>query len=174
MVGLVNVVACLGVPTGPWLSDLAAPPAQRTQLLLEKLNATEKLHLLVVKPFVGIPALTLNDSPQGFRGQLPGSPVGISMAWPPGLTVGASWDVDLARAWGKGMGVEFAGKGSNVHSSICVLLIPNNERNFEHISGEDPFLGMSMVAVGNNNQETNRTSQTECVNEWTNFEIVRT
>ena len=60
---------------------------------------------------------------------------------------------------------------------VCLARIPYDGRNFEYISGEDPFLGMVMVQPAvegiqskgvianakhfvNNNQETNRTSQT--------------
>jgi beta-glucosidase len=56
------------------------PPAQRARKLLSAMNMTEKLHMLkgnnTMKPYVGgvagnarlgIPDLTLNDGPQGFR-----------------------------------------------------------------------------------------------------------
>ena len=194
--------AVLGV-SYPWMADPSAPPAQRAAQLLAAMNTTEKLHMLAgngtMKPYVGsvvgierlsIPALHLNDGPQGFRGQGGYSPAGTSTAWPSGLTIGASWDVTTARAWGVGMGEEFAGKGSNVQlgPGVCLARIPNDGRNFEYLSGEDPHLGRTMVAAAvtgiqsqgvianakhfvNNNQETNRSSQTAHVSERTNFEM---
>ena len=46
-----------------------------------------------------------------------------------------------------GMGVEFHGKGSNVQlgPGLCVARVPRNGRNFEYLSGEDPYLGYRMV-----------------------------
>ena len=44
-------------------------------------------------------------------------------------------------------GREFYNKGSNVQlgPGMCVARVPRNGRNFEYISGEDPFLGYQMV-----------------------------
>ena len=51
------------------------------------------------------------------------------------------------------MGEEFFGKGSNVQlgPGVCLARVPVNGRNFEYISGEDPFLGYTMVQVGATN-----------------------
>eukprot|EP00750_Incisomonas_marina_P012704 INCI17143.13.p1 GENE.INCI17143.13~~INCI17143.13.p1 ORF type:complete len:517 (+),score=92.56 INCI17143.13:524-2074(+) len=71
---------------------------------------------------------------------------------------------------------------------MCVARIPKNGRNFEYLSGEDPFLGSKLVprAVNgiqskgvianakhyvNNNQETDRGSVSENVDERTQFEF---
>ena len=42
---------------------------------------------------------------------------------------------------------EFAGKGANVQlgPGLCIARIPQNGRNFEYLSGEDPFLGYTLV-----------------------------
>lgn len=72
---------------------------------------------------------------------------------------------------------EFYDMGANVQlgPGACVARIPRNGRNFEYVSGEDPFLGFNMVKATvsgiqsqgvvanvkhyvNNNQETNRGS----------------
>jgi len=58
---------------------------------------------------LGIPQLNLNDGPQGFRD-------GGSTAWPSGMTVGVTWDVELALQWGTAMGAEFYGK---VRRRLC-------------------------------------------------------
>lgn len=71
---------------------------------------------------------------------------------------------------------------------VCLARVPNNGRNFEYLSGEDPFLGYTMVQpvvrgiqskgvianakhYVNNNQETNRTGVSENVNERVEFEM---
>ena len=63
------------------------------------------------------------------------------------MTVGATWDVELVYAWGAAMGAEFWGKGANVQlgPGVNVARVPRNGRNFEYISGEDPFLGYILV-----------------------------
>ena len=57
---------------------------------------------------LGIPALKMQDGPQGFRDdQHPGS----STCWPSVSAISASWDLELIRQWGQMMGAEFYGKG---------------------------------------------------------------
>ncbi len=63
---------------------------------------------VAANPALGIPPLNLNDGPQGFRGQDDGT----STCWPSGLTMAATWDVNLMHAWGVAMGQEFAAKGA--------------------------------------------------------------
>ena len=45
------------------------------------------------------------------------------------------------------MGEEFYGKGANVQlgPGVCVARVPTNGRNFEYLSGEDPYLGYQLV-----------------------------
>ena len=121
---------------------------------------------------LGIPQIKMNDGPQGFRDN---KHPGTSTSWPSAMTVAASWDEELALAYGAAMGKEFAGKGANVQlgPGVCVARVPQNGRNFEYLSGEDPFLGYTLVqpvvrgiqsqgVIANakhyalNNQETNR------------------
>jgi beta-glucosidase len=71
---------------------------------------------------LGIPALTLNDGPQGFRGNDPGT----STCWPSGLTMAASWDVNAMYQFGEAMGQEFAQKGAaslTLSPSCCVACV---------------------------------------------------
>jgi len=115
---------------------------------------------------------------------------GTSTQFPSGLTVGATWDVDLAKRWGGAMGREFAGKGANVQlgPGMNVARVPQCGRNFEYISGEDPVLGATLVGpviegiqgegvianakhFVNNNQETQRMLVNEVVDERTQFEL---
>ncbi len=136
---------------------------------------------------LGIPSIRMNDGPQGFRDE---HHPGTSTAWPAGLNVGATWDTDLAYQWGEAMGKEFLEKGANVllGPGMNVARVPVNGRNFEYVSGGDPFLGYSMVGriisgiqeqgvIANakhwveNSQETDRTTIDENVDERTRHEI---
>lgn len=194
---------------GPW-SDRALPPDDRARFLLRAMTLDEKLAMLHgpsgeccqcttsaacayvgnVAPItrLGIPPITMNDGPQGFR--TAGQHQGTSTAWPSGLTMAASWDPDAVREWGAGMGKEFYEKGSNVQlgPGLCLARVPRNGRNFEYIAGEDPHLGyvlakasvlgiQSQKVVANakhwalNSQETNREGVSENADERTRFEL---
>ncbi len=85
---------------------------------------------------------------------------------------------------------EFFGKGANIQlgPGVNVARVPRNGRNFEYLSGEDPFLGYTLVqpavqgiqsqgVIANakhyvlNNQETNRVSVSDNADERTRFEM---
>ena len=182
-------------PARPWM-DTTAPPATRAAKLVEAMNLTEKLSLfhgscggytgnVCGNDRLGIPQIKMNDGPQGFRGD-----AGKSTAWPCSLAIAATFDPAASLAWGKGMGDEFYRKGANVQlgPGICLARVPRNGRNFEYISGEDPYLGFTMSqpaiegiqgqgVVANakhyvdNNQETDRVSVIEVVDERSQFEL---
>lgn len=174
-------------------------PATRAHKLLAQMNITEKINMLygVGGEYVGtiqgnkrlgIPAILMNDGPQGFRA--PERYAGTTTAWPCALGVASTWDEQLAYAWGSAMGQEFADKGANVQlgPGLNVARVPLNGRNFEYVSGEDPILGAHIVGpvikgiqskgvianakhYVNNNQETNRGFVSENVDERTQWEI---
>ena len=178
-----------------------ATPSARAQAMLKRMNFTEKIDLLhgwqtdyvghtPANTRLGIPPLVLNDGPQGFRvGNKPGVQ-GTSTQWPSGLTAAATWDRDALKKWGTSMGLEFRNKGANVQlgPGVCVARIPNCGRNFEYLSGEDPFLGNQLIqpavqgiqsqgVIANakhyidNSQETDRTTVSEVIDERTRFEL---
>ena len=91
-----------------------------------------------------VPCLHSSDGPQGYRAE---NGSGTSTAWPSTLTAAATWDEALLLEWGKAMGDEFYRKGSQVQlgPGCNVHRVPHNGRNFEYISGEDPFLGYRLV-----------------------------
>lgn len=142
-------------------------------------------------PRLGIPALRLNDGPQGFRcNGLGVCPEGTSTQFPSGITVAATWDVQAAEAWGTAMGKEFYAKGAHVQlgPGMCVARVPQNGRNFEYQSGESPYLGYRLVqgtvrgiqgqgVVANakhfilNNQETDRNSVNVLIDDRTLYEV---
>jgi len=184
-------------PARPWM-DASEPPSVRADKLLHAMTVEEKLSLfhgscsgyvgnVCANTRLGIPAIRMNDGPQGFRDN---ARPGTSTAFPCGLAIAATFDIDASSAWGVAMGDEFFRKGANVQlgPGVCVARVPRNGRNFEYLSGEDPYLGYTLVqpaVVGiqsqgvianakhwvNNNQETNRTSVSAVVDERTQFEM---
>jgi beta-glucosidase len=132
---------------------LAAPvdPKAAAAAMVAKMTVDEKVSLLHGKgdgyigntpaiPRLGIPPLNMNDGPQGFRS-------GGTTAFPSGLTAAASFSRQIMSDWGTAMGEEFYGKGSNVQlgPGLCVARVPRNGRNFEYLSGEDPYLGFELA-----------------------------
>ena len=203
---------CSAHTTRPWMTDPSDPPAARAAKVLAEMQLEEKVAMLhgfdpdsndyvgniAGNSRLGIPGIRMEDGPQGFRcdGQRPSGktrgdcPPGSTTAWPSGLTIAASFDTEMARAWGAGMGEEFLAKGANVQlgPGMCLARVPTCGRNFEYLSGEDPILGHDMVAqairgiqqtgvIANakhwvmNNQETNRHGVTEVVDERTMYEL---
>ena len=174
------------------------PPEARAKALLAQMTLDEKLNLFhgSCGGYVGnvcangrlkIPALKMNDGPQGFRDN---KHIGSTTSWPCSLAIAATFDTAAAHSWGSGMGDEFYRKGSNVQlgPGLCLARVPLNGRNFEYAAGEDPFLGYHLIhgAIAgiqsenvianakhwvNNNEETNRHGVTEIVDDRTRFEM---
>lgn len=192
---------CAAVAAAPAWMDISLSPEVRADKLVAAMDNEAKMNLMhgcdesgqtytgYVPPDekYGIPAIKMEDGPQGYRDQ---RTEGTSTAWPSGLTIGASFSPEVAYLWGQAMAEEFKAKGANVQlgPGMCLARIPHNGRNFEYISGEDPFLGYTMVgpvieaiqAGGvianakhwvNNNQETNRRTVLEIVDERTQWEM---
>jgi len=189
-----------GLVQGPW-SDRKLKPENRAQMLINNLTLDEKLVYLSGDGYnnesctgnvpgnarLDIPPIRMNDGPQGFRD--PQHPQ-TSTAWPSGLTMAATWDVDAMMAWGAGQGEEFFNKGANTQlgPGLCIARVPENGRNFEYLSGEDPFLGYTLArpaiegiqsqkVLANakhwvlNNQETDRGSVSAEIDERTRHEL---
>ena len=148
---------------------VVVPAAARAAALVATMNQTEKISMacgvwglgwgpaehpyvgnVPALPRVGTPWLSLQDGPQGYRdgkyGRYGGA-AGTATQWPSGMTVAATFDPALARAWGAAMGAEFRAKGANVQlgPGMNVARVPRGGRNFEYMSGEDPALGAAMV-----------------------------
>eukprot|EP00697_Spironema_sp_BW2_P005895 gnl/Spiro4/18218_TR9731_c0_g1_i1.p1 gnl/Spiro4/18218_TR9731_c0_g1~~gnl/Spiro4/18218_TR9731_c0_g1_i1.p1 ORF type:complete len:317 (+),score=91.87 gnl/Spiro4/18218_TR9731_c0_g1_i1:43-951(+) len=169
-----KIVLLHGPPTGPCCECDADPLCNYTG------NVAPNARL-------GIPMIKMNDGPQGFRdNQHPGT----TTAFPSALTVAASWDTKAMYEWGLAMAQEFFGKGANVQlgPGMNLARVPQNGRNFEYLSGEDPQLGYTLVqpvvqaiqsqgVLANakhyvlNNQETNRDSVSDDADERTRFEM---
>ena len=182
----------------PW-QNATMYPVDRASALLAEMTIEEKIMMLhggsssnyvgyvEGNSRLGIPPLNLADGPQGFRDD---SHVGTTTSFPSGLTVGATWDSELCWKWGAAMGEEFYNKGANVQlgPGLNIARVPLNGRNFEYMSGGDSFLGYTLVqpvvrgiqsqkVIANakhwveNNQETDRDTVSENVDERTRHEL---
>jgi beta-glucosidase len=141
----------------------AANPFERARGLVDQMTLDEKISFLwgKVDKYVGevpasgaldrlgVPSILMNDGPQGFRSMNETLYDGTTTAWPAGLTMAASFDRALLGRWGAAMGAEFRAKGANVQlgPGVCVARVPVGGRNFEYISGEDPYLGAQVMRL---------------------------
>jgi beta-glucosidase len=131
----------------------------------------------------------MQDAAGGFRDAWTFN-AGLATCWPSLLAAAATWDVDTVREFAVALGEEFSGKGANaiLGPSINVHRVARGGRNFEYLSGEDPYLGARLTeayvegvqskgvaAVMKhwvfNNQETNRHTQSSNVDDRTAWEI---
>jgi len=138
---------------------------------------------------LGIPNLNMQDSAGGFRPYWH-ELVGTVTGWPSQLSLAACWDPDLVRQYSSALAEEFKLKGANVvlGPSVNVHRVARNGRNFEYLSGEDPYLGAKlaepwvegmqskgvMAVVKHwifNEQETHRGSEDSQVDEKTSWEV---
>lgn len=173
----------------------------RANALLGQMTPEEKVNMLhgacMSCPYVGlipgnarlgIPPVNLHDGPQGFRNEPFAS--ATSTSWPGAMAMAATFDPEAVHAWGDAMGEEFKNKGSNVQlgPGLNLARVPVNGRNFEYLSGEDPYLGYvlakpvttgiqkhNVIACGKhfvgNSQEANRMTVSEDIDERTLFEM---
>lgn len=138
---------------------------------------------------LGIPALKMQDSSGGFR-PLNAGDYGSVTSWPSMLTLASSWDESMVARVAAAIGREFRGKGANVllGPGVNVNRVAYGGRNWEYLSGDDPFLGSRLVpayikAVQDegvmtvvkhyafNEQETDRQSENSVVAERTAWEL---
>lgn len=141
-------------------------------------------------------ALTLTDGPHGIRRQDPasGDALGLNNSlpatcFPPAVTLGSSWDPELARRVGAALAGEAAALGADVvlGPGVNIKRSPLCGRNFEYFS-EDPLIsgvmgaalvtGIQSLGIGAcvkhfavNNQETDRMRVSADVDERTLREI---
>ncbi|GGR64347.1 glycosyl hydrolase [Deinococcus seoulensis] len=132
-------------PPPPIRSD---PPTD-IDALLDRMTLEEQVSLLSGADFwrtvpvarLNIPALKVSDGPAGVRG---GGPLVGGMktaAYPVGIALGSTWNVDLLREVGASLAREALDKGAGVllAPTINVLRSALNGRNFENYA-EDPIL----------------------------------
>ncbi|KAF9890251.1 hypothetical protein FE257_006163 [Aspergillus nanangensis] len=136
-------------PKGGWISDWAEA-YEKAHKLVSNMTLAEKVNLttgtgIYMGPCagqtgsalrLGIPQLCLHDGPLGVRN------TDHATAFPPGITVGATFDKELMHRRGVGLGEEARGKGVNVLLGPSVGPLgrkPRGGRNWEGF-GMDPSL----------------------------------
>jgi beta-glucosidase len=86
------------------------------------------------------PQIYQTDGPLGVRRNEP------SIRFPAGLTMAATWNPSLAHDQGVAMGRDTRARGyfSILGPGMDFYRVPMGGRNFEYMTGEDPFLGAQM------------------------------
>src|SRR6267143_1075512 len=120
----------------------------RVDSILSKMTLAEKIEIIggindfYTRPIprLGIPSLRMSDGAMGVHDY------GLTTAYPAGIALAASWDVDLAQRFGVAMGRDARARG--VHFILApgmnIYRAPMNGRNFEYF-GEDPYLASRMA-----------------------------
>jgi len=137
---------------------------------------------------LGIPLLNVTNGPAGATNAGPGHQ-GAATAMPAPIALAATWDVNLANQYGTVVGAESKAWANGLLEGLDINIarVPQNGRTFEAY-GEDPYL-VGHMAVANltgvqsqgiiteskhfaaNNQETNRDTVNEIIDERTLREI---
>lgn len=161
LAALLSPLACGGAPSAPAPTDTEAAEAAaaaraaeteaRIDALLAAMTLEEKIDEIHGLNFMdgranarlGIPAFLMTDGPHGVRENF-----GKNTGFPTLVTMGATWDPDLARRFGCALAEEVRARGRNLILGPCINIhrTPLGGRNFESL-GEDPWL-VSRLAVG--------------------------
>ena len=123
---------------------------KRVDSLLSQMTLDEKIEMIggindfYTRPIprLGIPSLKMSDGPMGVHDY------GLTTAYPAGIALAASWDVDLAERFGTAMGRDARARGVHfiLGPGMNIYRAPMNGRNFEYF-GEDPFLASRMAVA---------------------------
>ena len=104
-------------------------------------------------PRFNIPKLWMSDGPQGVREEMQANSWNsanrnddFATALPAGVGLAASFDPDLAKAFGNVIGEEALTRKKNIMlcPGLNIMRTPLNGRNSEYL-GEDPFLSSRMA-----------------------------
>jgi beta-glucosidase len=203
--GLLILVAMAAAPGAaraqerPAYLDDSKTVDTRVEDLLSQLTLEEKVTMVHADshfgaggvPRLGVPELMMDDGPLGVREE--NGPAGkvddFSTAMPATLGLAASWNPDLATAYGAVIGQEARQRGKNIMlgPSLNIQRTPLCGRNFEYM-GEDPYLTSRMAVnyIGGeqaqgisscakhfaaNSQEYQRNTINEIIDERTLHEI---
>ena len=144
---LVFAPICLQIAAQAPAPDSSAIEAQ-AHALLSKLTLEQKIELLGgidgmytrPMPAIDLPRFKMSDASVGVRTW------GPTTAYAGGSALAASWDIDLARKLGQGLGRDARARGVNflLGPGVNIARSPINGRNFEYLS-EDPYLNATMV-----------------------------
>jgi beta-glucosidase len=122
---------------------------QRVERLLGQMTLEEKLDYIggaaqmSIRPIprLGIPSIRMSDGPLGVRQDKP------STRYPAGIALAASWNRDLAQWEGVSIARDCRARGIHVllAPGVNINRLPICGRNFEYLSGEDPYLASELV-----------------------------
>jgi len=122
---------------------------QRAEKILGQMTLEEKLayiggiRAMSIRPIprLGLPEIRMSDGPLGVRQDKP------SPRYPAGILLAASWNRDLAQMEGVSMGRDCRARGIHIllAPGVNINRLPICGRNFEYLSGEDPYLASQMV-----------------------------
>src|SRR5579864_1724401 len=120
----------------------------RVDAIVGKMTTEEKIALIGgindfdtrAIPRLGIKPLKMSDGPLGVHDY------GLTTAYPAGITLAASWDIDIAHRFGAAMGKDARARGVHfiLGPGMNIYRAPMNGRNFEYF-GEDPYLASRMA-----------------------------
>lgn len=121
----------------------------RAHSLVQKMTLDEKLSMLAGKTDfsvrnidrLGIPEVLMADGPQGIRNHCKHSTL-----YPAGIACAATWNRDVARAYGEALGSDARARGVGIllGPGVNIYRSPLCGRNFEYM-GEDPYLASEMA-----------------------------
>ena len=121
----------------------------RVEKLLGQMTLEEKLayiggvNAMSIRsiPRLGLPEIRMSDGPLGVRRDKP------APRYPAGIALAASWNRELAQLEGVSMGRDCRARGINIllAPGVNINRLPICGRNFEYVSGEDPYLASEMV-----------------------------
>lgn len=137
------------------------PVEQRVEDLLRRMTSQEKAEMLSGSGWMesqpnarlGIPAIKMADGPMGVRNWAGSSAITnaaaaapvLATAFPAGIGMGASWDVELVQREGQVIAQEVKALGRDMilAPTVNINRLPLWGRNFEGY-GEDPYLAARM------------------------------
>jgi beta-glucosidase len=125
-------------------------PGLRVEALLKAMTFEEKCDYIggqqdriKAVPRLGLPEILMADGPLGFRRG--GT---HSTAYPAGVCVAATWNLDCVKAMGESYGKDYRAQGFHIAlgPGLNIIRDPRCGRNFEYYS-EDPFLTGRMATT---------------------------
>jgi len=136
LVSSLHLIAQAPVPDSPAIEAKAKE-------MLSKLTLEQKIKLIggnremftFAVPEIGLTELKMSDGPEGVRTW------GPTTAYPGGQALAATWDVEMARRIGDGLGHDAHARGVNIllGPGVNIDRTPVAGRNFEYFT-EDPYL----------------------------------
>lgn len=145
----------------PVYLDHSKPVEERVEDALSRMTLQEKIRVIHAQskfssagvPRLGFSDFWTDDGPHGVRPDVlwdeweqAGQTNDSCVAFPALTCLAASWNPDMARAYGEALGEEalYRGKDMILGPGVNIFRTPLNGRNFEYM-GEDPFLTSTMV-----------------------------